>query len=68
MINKLSGSTIGWSVSGTRYIYIGDIPLLEGVTALGMHKDGFYVQVDDIQHPWSHGWHKITNIQDWKRI
>lgn len=47
------------------YEYIGDNILLILATALGQEDDGvFKVQVDEFQHPWSHGWHE-TPREDW---
>ena len=37
----------------------------EGHTALGVHEDGvFKVQMDDFDHPMSHGWHEAPE-GDW---
>jgi hypothetical protein len=48
------------------YQYIGTSLRLTGHWALGRFVDGkFLVQVDNINHPWAHGWHE-TNPNDWK--
>jgi hypothetical protein len=50
----------------SHYGYIGTDPSLLGHTALGMIKNGvFQVQVDDLEHPWTFGWHE-TPPTDWK--
>jgi len=62
-----------------RYKYIGDLPILQGHTALGQWFNhiipindefmfpGFHVQVDDRQHPWAYFWHRTT-FEHWERI
>jgi hypothetical protein len=50
------------------YRYIGHEIILRGMTALGqIMDDTFKVQVDCIDHKWSHGWHE-TRIWDWEEI
>lgn len=51
-----------------KYLYVGSDPLLKKHTALGRYDEGiFMVQVDDISHPWSHGWH-ITDRDHWIEV
>lgn len=48
-----------------QYKYVGDNQFLVGHTALGRTVDGvFKVQVDNILHLWSHGWHEQPQ-EDW---
>lgn len=49
-------------------MYVGPEVMLFGTTALGMQtEDGFAVQVDELSHCWSHGWHP-TPERHWKLI
>ena len=49
------------------YRYVGRSRKLRGKTALGKFTtDGkFFVQVDDMNHPWAFGWHS-TNPSSWE--
>ena len=48
------------------YRYIGADDFLTGETALGRIVAGvFKVQVDRLEHPWSHDWHE-TPQEDWQ--
>jgi len=61
-----------------QYRYIGDLPFLQGCTAIGEFRasqvlrdeylpSGFYVQVDQHDHPWMCFWHR-TNHLHWEFI
>lgn len=53
-----------------RYRYVGHDKRFEGMTALGRWKSGgigFVIQIDDLTHPWSHGWY-LAIESDWEEI
>ena len=53
-------------IATRHYEYVGTDRFLKGARALGMWSAGYLlVQVDDLKHEWSHGWH-LTDPRDWE--
>jgi hypothetical protein len=51
-----------------KYIYVGMAPGLLRRTAWGHYIQGrFYVQLDDLDHPWAYGWH-VGVEANWRRV